>query len=266
MPSNLDQPFSLIHLLCDFGVESPDYTVAMARMANHFPKNRCVISPQSFKKGHIMGQSIFLKLVVPEFPTGSIHVCRVGTLSKMPARFVIAKHLGSFFLAPDNGLLPLYFGDEKIKYFNITPTGIDVTDPLNQVFIPALKQLFNSDFELASNFPVKEMIAIATAPSPTVSNDVVGLTVVYNDYYGNAYLNVDRKSFDLLCNNRNFKLMLSSTMSINRISNSYNDVTEGLELCLFGYGDIMQIAVNAGSAVQYLGLSEGRNVLLKFDS
>jgi hypothetical protein len=81
----------IIHVLCDFSVESPDYTVTQARLARNFPNHRAVISPQPFKKGHILGQSVFLQLVVPEFPEGSVHICRVGTMSRMAPRFVSAR-------------------------------------------------------------------------------------------------------------------------------------------------------------------------------
>ncbi|MFN5694776.1 MAG: SAM-dependent chlorinase/fluorinase, partial [Bacteroidota bacterium] len=116
--SNSNQPNQpLIHLICDFRVESPDYTVVMARMATEFAALKTLITPQHFKKGHILGQSVFLKLVLNEFPEGTVHICRFGTMSRLPNRFVVAKHKGKYFMGPDSGLLPLYFGEEDIIYY-----------------------------------------------------------------------------------------------------------------------------------------------------
>ena len=255
---------AIIHVLCDFSVESPDYTVTQARLARNFPNHKAVISPQPFKKGHILGQSVFLQLVVPEFPEGSIHICRVGTMSRMAPRFVLAKWNGSFFLAPDNGLLPLYFNNDDIVYYNINPSGYQVTDAMSQIYIPALQRLMDSNFEVDGVFEIKEMMVRSAPPTPTLSNNVMNLTVLYNDYYGNAYLNINRRTFEEVGQGRAFRLRISHSMEIKQLSNGYNDVMEGMELCLFGYGDIMQVAVNAGSAVQYLSLIEGRNILLEF--
>lgn len=256
----------LIHLICDFRVESPDYTVAMAKMATEFPQSRTLITPQPFKKGHILGQSVFLKLVLNEFPEGTVHICRFGTMSRLPNRFVVAKHQGKFFMGPDSGLFPLYFDDDSIQYFNITPTeNIHIFDPLKEVYIPALKQLIEAKMDLSTaGFAAKEMMIRSSPPQPTLSNGMMRLTVIYNDYYGNAYLNINKQTFDEVGQGRPFRLLLNSTMEINRLSRSYNDVPEGMELCMFGHGDIMQIAVNAGSAAQYLSLNEDKPVVLQF--
>jgi S-adenosylmethionine hydrolase len=265
--SNSNQPNQpLIHLICDFRVESPDYTVAMARMATEFAALKTLITPQPFKKGHILGQSVFLKLVLNEFPEGTVHICRFGTMSRLPNRFVVAKHKGKYFMGPDSGLLPLYFGEEEIIYYNITPAeNVTIFDPLKEVYIPALKQLLSTNMDLeAAGFPIKEMMVRSSPPQPTLSNGMMRLTVIYNDYYGNAYLNINKQMFEEVGQGRPFRLMLNSTMEISRLSQSYNDVPEGMELCMFGHGDIMQIAVNAGSAAQYLSLNEDKPVVLFF--
>jgi S-adenosylmethionine hydrolase len=187
-------------------------------------------------------------------------------MSKLPNRFVVVKHQGKYFMGPDSGLLPLYFGEEEVEYFNITPANnITIFDPLKEVYIPALKQLLgsNMDFEQAG-FPKKEMMIRSAPPQPTLSNGMMRLTVIYNDYYGNAYLNINRKTFEEVGQGRPFRLLLNSTMEINHLSRSYNDVPEGMELCMFGHGEILQIAVNAGSAAQYLSLNEDKPVVLQF--
>lgn len=256
----------LIHLLCDFRIESPDYTVAMAKMASEFPQVRTLITPQPFKKGHILAQSVFLKLVLNEFPEGTIHICRFGTMSKLPNRFVMVQHNFRIFMAPDSGLLPLYFGEDEPTYFNITPLNNEtIFDALKEVYIPALKQLQAADMMVENaGFQKKETVIRSTHLKPTISNGMIRLTVIYNDYYGNAYLNIDKQMFEEVGKGKPFQLILSSTMQISRVSKSYNDVVEGLELCMFGHGNIMQIAVNAGSAAQYLSLNEDKPVILQF--
>lgn len=79
----------------------------------------------------------------------------------------------------------------------------------------------------AAGFPIKEMMVRSSPPQPTLSNGMMRLTVIYNDYYGNAYLNINKQMFEEVGQGRPFRLMLNSTMEISRLSQSYNDVPEG---------------------------------------
>jgi len=234
---------AIIHLITDFGFEAPEHTIAQVQLYRNFPGASIVFSPQSFRKGHALQQAIFGKLVCGHFPDNSIHILRVGTLAKLPPRFVLGHFGNQFFLAPDNGVLPLLFDDphgENASYY--LSSGYNVVDRLQK----------------------KEQVYRVTMPEPTISGSILRLTVIYNDFFGNAYFNLNYRDFELLRNQRKFRLMINHYTEINKLSLDYNDVPEGHPICTFGHGGLLQVAVNAGSSAQLLELLEGKNVMLEF--
>jgi len=254
-----------LHLITDFGFDAPEHTMAQIQLIRNFPGSDIVYSPQSFRKGHALQQAMFGKLVCGHFPDKSIHILRVGTLAKLPPRFVLGYFGNQYFLSPDNGVLPLLFDDpagELAEYYQITPVEA-VVNPLLQVYIPTIKSIVQSDYQLGS-FSKKDQVYRITMPEPTISGNILRLTVIYNDVFGNAYFNLNYRDFETFRNQRRFRLIINHLTEINRLSLDYNDVPEGNAICTFGHGGMLQIAVNAGSSAQLLGLSEGKNVMLEF--
>lgn len=257
---------AIIHLITDFGFEAPEHTISQVQLYRNFPSASIVYSPQPFRKGHALQQAIFGKLVCGHFPDNSIHILRVGILAKLPPRFVLGCFGNQFFLAPDNGVLPLLFDDpngENATYYQITPSD-PIVNPLLQVFIPAANTLIQSDFQVNNIFQPKDSVYRINMPEPTISGNVLRLTVIYNDFFGNAYFNLNYRDFELFRNQRKFRLIINHYTEINRLSLDYNDVPEGNPICTFGHGGLMQVAVNAGSSAQLLELLEGKNVMLEF--
>lgn len=256
----------IIHLITDFGMDAPDHTISQAHLVRNFPDAKLIFSPQNFKKGHVLQQAIFGKLVSGHFPDQTIHIFRVGMLSKTTPRFVLGHYANQFFLSPDNGILPLLFDDphqENAKYYQITPAE-RVIHPLMQVYIPAIQKLIQSQWTPESNFEIKSQLVRSTMPEPTIAGNQMRLTVIYNDVFGNAYFNLNYRDFELIRQNRRFTIRVNHFTEIQKLSLEYNDVDEGDAICTFNYGGIMQISVNSGSSAQLLALTEGRNVILEF--
>lgn len=262
MREGQQQPSKLLHLLCDFEAGSPEYSVAQAQLLHFFPECRLAVSPQPIKKGHVQAQAIFLRLVRDSFPPGTIHLCHFRTLSRQPKRYVAAWNNGQLFLAPDNGVLTLLFGPDFTDYFRL-PVPESFQSPLSSVYVPELLRLREQDYQLDSLLEPKDSVVSTQLLAPTMTGNTIRLTVIYNDAHGNAYLNFDRAAFDYFGAGRSFTLR-NSSMSLDRICQHYDDVIEGEALAIFGWGDLLQISVNAGSAQQYLALSEGKMLLLEF--
>ena len=147
MREGQQQPSKLLHLLCDFEVGSPEYSVSQAQLLHAFPEFKLAISPQAIKKGHVQAQAIFLRLVRNAFPSGTIHLCHFRTLSRQPKRFVAAWNEGQLFLAPDNGVLTLLFGSEFTDYYRLNVTE-PFQSPLKSAYLPEMIRLRENDFQL----------------------------------------------------------------------------------------------------------------------
>lgn len=250
----------LIHILADFDEHAPETPVGKALLHSAAPGSSLIFTHQPFKKGDIVAPSYFLKLIVPDFPPGTYHLLLLHTESRLPEKYILAKHNDQYFFAPDNGLLPLAFGQDQLVCFKLPKPGI-VRDMLKEVYLPALSPLVKTG-EI-QGLEAEDRPKNAMLPQPTITGNTYRLTVIYNDSQGNAYLNFSRTEFEKLTASKQFTLKVGMRETIDHISDTYRDVPEGAKLALFGLGDMLQIAINCGSALQYLGLKTGQMVMLE---
>jgi len=242
---------------------------------------------------------MFMQMVLPSFGEDTWHLCDITHTKLSPraaAPYLAAKSGSQWFFAPDNGFLPLILQDSSADYYSVS-SQISIQNVMKDIYLPAINTLMNSDngsipFTVKENvikslipkpafqqnllrltvdngsipFTVKENVIKSLIPKPAFQQNLLRLTVVYNDAQGNAIFNLKRDEFERMRNGRRFKLSVISSyrLEIDRISASLFDVDQGYAAAYFGLGDFLQIAMNAGSAKQYYGLSEGTVILLEF--
>jgi S-adenosylmethionine hydrolase len=133
---------------------------------------------------------------------------------------------------------------------------------LKEVYIPAIQQLFEGHFDLEKIFEPKQIMMKMHTLEPTISNNMMRLTALYVDSYGNVFFNLTKSAFEEFTEGKPFAIKFYS-FKIERILNDYDDVPEGEILALFSYGNLLQIAGNASNASIKLGLQEDSMILLE---
>ncbi len=252
----------LIHYWVDFGTESIDFTLGQAKIYAAFPNARMIVSPSKLKKGNVQAQSIYLKQFIDQFPPNTIHICHLSFHSSQTKRFVITQINDQYLVGPDNGFFHLTIGNELHKSF-ILPVDKFKNNSLTEVYLPGIQMAIDGNFDLANIFKEKSIMVKSNMMQPTISGNIVRLTVLYNDHNGNAFFNLDKADFEMLRKNRNF-ILRNHTFKLNRIYEDYDDVPEGEALCLFTYGNVLQVAQNAGNAADLLGLNTDSFAILEF--
>jgi S-adenosyl-L-methionine hydrolase (adenosine-forming) len=254
----LENPL-FIHILTDFDAQAPETTIYKAILNIKFPGSTIIFSHQPFKKGDVIAPAVFLRMVTSSFPADCVHICLLHIGSRLQEKYAVAKYKNQYFFIPDNGLLSIAFPGEQIEYFKTTAASI-VTDVFQQLYIPALEFIIqNPEREL----PVEEKPKVSMLPQPSLIGNTYRLSVLFNDSQGNAYLNMQKEEFTRLTAGKRFTIKVAMKETIEVISNTYTDATEGSKLAMFGLGDMLQIAINCGSAAQYLGLGLGQMVMLE---
>lgn len=235
-------------------------------MHSRLPDIPHIFSQPKLARGHLVTAAMFMQMVLPSFGEQTWHLCDI-THAKLSPR-AAASYLAAFaenqwFFAPDNGLLPIILQDYPAEFYSI-PTQIAIRSVMEDIYMPALLKLMQSDVSTIP-FTTKEHVAKSLIPKPAFHQNLLKLTVMYNDAQGNAIFNLKREEFEQMRNGRRFKISVSSyRLEIDRISASLFDVEQGYATAYFGLGDFLQIAMNAGSAKQYYGLSEGTVIILEF--
>ncbi len=247
-----------IHILADFDALAPETTIYKAILHARFPGSTIIFTHQPFKKGDVISPAIYLRMVCSSFPKHCVHLCLLHIGNRLPEKYVLARTPDQYFFIPDNGILSIAFPQAVIEYYKLSSTQ-GVKDICRELYLPVLENLVADSTQL----PEKEdKPKISLLPQPTLTGNTYRLTVLHNDSQGNAYLNMQKEEFERITLSKKFSIKLGMKESIENISVTYTDVSEGSKLALFGLGDMLQIAVNCGSAAQYLGLKTGQMVML----
>jgi S-adenosylmethionine hydrolase len=261
----LNKP-QLIHVFTDYGAEATENSVSRALLFAQAPHIPHVFSQPKLLPGHLSTAAMFMQMVMPSFAVGTVHLCDITHTRLSPraaAPFLAAFAENQWYFAPDNGFLPMILQDLPCDFYTI-PSKLSVKNVMQDIYMPALMTLIESGGQnipfAVNEYPIKSLI-----PKPAFQQNLLRLTVVYNDAQGNAIFNLKKDEFERMRNGRRFRISVSSyRLEIDRISESIFDVEQGYATAYFGLGDFLQIAMNAGSARQYYGLTEGTVIMLEF--
>lgn len=242
-----------VTLTTDFGTR--DYYVGALKGAllRRNPTLQLVDISHDITPFDIVQGAFVVAHIWPEFPTGSIHLIGINCVYQPEYRFVVARHEGHFFIAPDNGLLSLMF--PQIAPENLRNLSADPAEhfAVKNIFAEAAAYLHDGKpFENLGEFaaPLLERISI----QPVITPMQMRGTVIHVDNFDNVVVNIRRDMFEKAANGRPFSLYFKRNDPILQLSGNYCDVAVGETLCLFNAAGFLEIAVNMGRAATLWGL------------
>ena len=99
-----------ITLLSDLGTRDASVTVAKAILMHHAPNAAFVDISHQVAQYDLQQAAYLLLSAYKHFPKRSIHLLLIDVFAGNVPRILLGEKDGHFFIAPDNGLLPLAFG------------------------------------------------------------------------------------------------------------------------------------------------------------
>lgn len=186
------------------------------------------------------------------FPKGTIHILLVDVFSGNAPRMLLAQKDGYYFIAPDNGILPLAFGseiDSALLCFEFTEQ-YDFSNWINSAgkVAAALPGASVPEYKPCEVRMARRLL------QPQVTTLGIDCNILYIDRYENVVLDITRQQFDEYVKGRPFRIKVMRMQDITTISNNYNDVPEGDPLCRFNDAGFLEIALNHQPAASLLGL------------
>jgi hypothetical protein len=242
-----------ITLTTDFGTQDFYVGALKGALLRRVPALRLVDISHDIPPFDIVRGVFVVANMWREFPEGTIHLIGVNCVYQQDFRFVVARHEGHFFIAPDNGLLSLLFT-------NLDPTNLRnlLADPaehfsVKNIFAGAVAYLVEGNpFEGLGEYaaPLLERISI----QPVITPMQIRGTVIHVDNFENVVVNIRREVFESAANGRPFSLFFKRNDPITQLSGNYCDVAVGEQLCLFNTAGFLEISVNMGRAATLFGL------------
>ncbi len=246
-----------ITLLSDFGLQDASVAIAKGILMQHAPAIPIVDISHEITPFHTGQAAYLLASAYKKFPEGSFHAVLFDLFSEPVPRLALCTCNGHYFLAPDNGILPLAlaanindswlcFEMKKEHTFSdwLSATGAMISSLQS-------KKVVNPDL------PGLDLKVMADKSMPKFDGTVITCEVIHIDRYENVIINLTRDQFETWGGKRSFRLSFVGMEEIETISANYHDVREGFKLCRFNSNDYLEICINRGNAASLFGLRLG---------
>jgi S-adenosylmethionine hydrolase len=256
----------VIALLSDFG--SRDHYVGTMKgvILGICPDATLVDISHDIPPHDVLEGALQLAASARYFPSGTIFVAVVdpGVGSR---RRGIAVDTGDYrFVGPDNGLFTQVLAEMPVK------KAVELTE--RRYGRPTVSRTFEGRdrFAPAAAWLAKgiQLPALGRAaadlhrleiPVPEADQGAIRGAVLRIDRFGNLVTNVDRKSFEKFASGRQVQVSVGGR-TVERLVATYAEIPSGEVCALFGSTDHLEVAANAGSAADVLGVTRGGAVTI----
>ena len=232
----------------------------------HIPEASLVDITHLVEPFHLQQAAYLMMAAYRHFPKGTCHVLLMDIFSEKSPRLVLCEQDGHYFLAPDNGVLSLVFGNEIEQVwqcFELATPGV-FSDWLNEIGkIAALLQTRKPD-ELSL-----KSCSLKIAPhnwQPRVEDDVIECHVIHIDRYENVVVNLTKEIFEKHQKGRPFRIEFMRDEELTTLSTHFYNVNDGMKLCRFNATGFLEIAINRGGAASLFGFRLSREKHLIYNT
>lgn len=192
---------------------------------------------------------------IKNFPAGTFHLILVNLFDEKPEHMLLAEHNGHFIGCADNGLLTMILEEIPQK---VVALALDKTQQKNTIYCSSVfARAFN---ELQQGKTLEQTgdagisMHVKNPLRPLLGTDYIEGQIIFIDNFENVIVNINKDEFEEQRKGRSFKIVFKRDEVIDRISETYADVSEGEKLALFNAAGYLEIAINKGNAAGLLGL------------
>lgn len=262
----------LICFASDYGYADDFAGVCRGVIARIAPQVRVIDVTHGLPQRDVMAGALILRNSLPYMPEHAVHLTVVDPGVGGPRRAVaLRSHGDRLFVGPDNGLMMLAVARDggvaqafELANEELWLAPLSATFHGRDIFAPVAARLADG-LPLEAAGPAVDPEGLAPLELPEVRRHRDGLTAtaLLVDRFGNVTLNLRAgqlaeaklgQEVELLCGGERFLARVARTFSSVRPSD--------IVLLVDSYGQAA-IAVNAGSAVEVLGLEPGDEVRLR---
>ena len=192
---------------------------------------------------------------IKNFPDYTYHLILVNLFEKKPEQLLLAFHNNQYLVCADNGLLTMILEEtpEIVIGIPLEKTAIKNTIYLTSVMGKVVNQLVMG--ESIQNIGTSDVLYLEKRHlRPILENNSIEGQIIFIDSFENVIVNITRDQFEEQRKGRSFRIIFKRDEMIDRISESYADVSEGEKLALFNSAGYLEIAINKGPAAGLFGL------------
>jgi len=192
---------------------------------------------------------------IKNFAPGTFHLVLVNLFDEKREHLLLAEHNGHYIGCADNGLLTMILEEPPQRVVSLN---LGKTNQKNTLFcVTVFAKAFN---ELLAGKKLEEIgdpsidIQVKNHLRPLLGNDWIEGQIIFIDNFENVIVNINKEEFEEQRKGRSFTIVFKRDEVIDKISETYADVSEGEKLALFNSAGYLEIAINKGNAAGLFGL------------
>lgn len=252
----------VVTLTTDFGTRDPFVGIMKGVILGRAPFAQIVdltheVPPQAVAAGaHV------LRSAAPWFPRGTIHVAVVDPGVGTRRRALVVETDDACFVGPDNGLLSLAVERNAIRRIvdvsraRVRLRPVSRTFHGRDVYAPIAAALANGVAPAELGPRVRSMLRLRLPEVRRASGALSG-RVLWVDRFGNLATSIARRDLAAF---RHRRLSITIGGHVVPFRSTYAAVPVGQAVALVNSADLLEIAVNGGSAAAHLGVHVGAPV------
>lgn len=257
----------IITILSDWGLKDHYVAMTKGKIWSMVPNVNIVDITHLIEPFNIGQAAFILRNCFRDFPDGTIHIIAVAAKASFQASHLVVKHQNQYFIGSNNGFFSFVFHQipEEIWELNTKEQEGILLYPSRDIYAPTAAALTKGIplEKLAHRIETIEHNKLFEAFER--GNTIHG-SVVHIDHYENVYTNITKRLFEKLAiPNKPFQIVLNGCQyTIQRLSNTFNDIPNGRLGVLFTSDEYFTIIINQGNAAGLFGLKKEDDVTLFF--
>ncbi len=259
---------AVITLTTDFGTR--DHYVACMKgvILQIAPKVTIVDVTHDVTPHGIVQAAFVLRQVWSWFPPDTVHVVVVDPGVGTKRHIIAGRYSDRIVVAPDNGIISLIHRDGRLQELRIVENRRFFAGQLSSTFhgrdilAPVAAHVANGT-RLAELGPPTDRLVILRLPQPVLDTGCLRGEVLYVDHFGNLVTNLSVADVNNFAVRRGRLAVFIGEQSVGPIRAAYGEVEPGTPLALLGSTQLLEIAVNQGSAAAHFGAGAGTPVTVR---
>jgi len=255
----------IITLTTDFGTRDGYVGAVKGVIKRINPDVEVVDISHEVEHFDILGAAFVLNNFYRYFPRGTVHLAVVDPGVGSERQPLLIKSQDFFFVGPDNGIFNFVLQNETItdmvvlankKYFLTEPS---VTFHARDIFAPVAAYL-SLGIDVNEFGPTAKECLKLVIPEPRLSKGKLSGEIIHVDGFGNLVTNLTAESL----RSKKITAITVGRRRIERLTGSYSEIEEGKVGALIGSSNLLEIALNQGSAQEALRSRVGSAVTITF--
>ena len=192
---------------------------------------------------------------IKNFPENTFHLVLVNLFDQRPEHLLLINYNNQYIGCADNGLITMILEEvpQNIVALTLNKSAQKNTLYCASVFAKAFDQILAGEkFENIGDPTIS--IEVKNPLRALLGNNWIEGQIIFIDNFENVIINITKDEFEEQRRGRSFKIVFKRDEIIDKISDTYADVTESEKLALFNSAGYLEIAINKGNAAGLFGL------------